>query len=86
MQFLQMIVKHMVLLNSKRRFDGFVKIEEKAFESMLESLPLHGGLLHNACYTKIVTVQLVTTIRDSVSMVTLCDLSLFYFSSHICAR
>jgi hypothetical protein len=48
---------------------------------MLESSPLHGGLPRNACYTKIVALQLVNTIRDFVSIVTLCDLFLikFYF-------
>ncbi len=41
-------------------FDGAVKIEDKAFESMLESLPLHGGLLRNACYARIVDLKFVT--------------------------
>ncbi len=33
-------------------FDGFVKIEDEAFESMFESSPLHGGILRNACDRK----------------------------------
>ncbi len=41
-------------------FDGAVKIEDKAFKSMLETLPLHGGLPHNACYTRIVDLKFVT--------------------------
>ncbi len=31
-------------------FNGAIKIEDKAFESMLESSPLYGGLPLNACY------------------------------------
>ncbi len=41
-------------------FNGAVKIEDKAFESMLESLPLHGGLPRNACYARIVDLKFVT--------------------------
>jgi hypothetical protein len=41
-------------------FNGAVKIEDKAFESMLESSPLHGGLPRNACYTRIVDLKFVT--------------------------
>jgi hypothetical protein len=41
-------------------FNGVIKIEDKAFESMLKSLPLHGGLLRNACYTRIVDLKFVT--------------------------
>jgi hypothetical protein len=41
-------------------FDGFIEIEYKTFESMLESLPLHGGLWRNACYAKNVALQLAT--------------------------
>ncbi len=51
----------MVSLKSKQRsFDGAVKIEDKAFESMLESSPLHGGLPRNACYARIVDLKFVT--------------------------
>jgi len=31
------------LLISTNDFDGSIKFEDKTFESMLESLPLHGG-------------------------------------------
>ena len=41
-------------------FNRVVKIEDKAFESMLESLPLHGGLPRNACYARIVDLKFVT--------------------------
>jgi hypothetical protein len=41
-------------------FDGAIKIEDKAIESMLESLPLHGGLPRNACYAKVVDLKFVT--------------------------
>jgi hypothetical protein len=41
-------------------FSTEVKIEDKAFESMLESSPLHGGLPHNACYARIVDLKLET--------------------------
>ncbi len=41
-------------------FNGVVEIEDKAFESMLESSPLHGGLPHNACYARIVDLKFVT--------------------------
>jgi hypothetical protein len=41
-------------------FNGFVKIESKTFESMLEFLPQHGGLWRNIWYTKIVALQLAT--------------------------
>ncbi len=51
----------MVSSKSKRRvFDGAVKIEDRAFKSMLESLPLRGGLLRNACYARIVDLKFVT--------------------------
>ncbi len=48
------------LVKVQANFDGFVKIEDKAFESMLESSPLHGGLPSNACYGKIVDLKFVT--------------------------
>jgi hypothetical protein len=41
-------------------FNGAIKIEDKAFESMLKSLPLHGGLPCNTCYTRIVDLKFVT--------------------------
>jgi hypothetical protein len=41
-------------------FDGANKIEDKAFKSMLESSPLHGGIPHNACYARIVDLKFVT--------------------------
>ncbi len=41
-------------------FDGIIKMENKAFESMLESLPLHGGFPRNACYAKIIDLKFVT--------------------------
>ena len=40
-------------------FDGFIKIEDKAFKSMLESSPLHGGLLRNSCYGRIFDLKFV---------------------------
>ncbi len=40
--------------------DIYHKIEDKAFESMLESLPLHGGLPHNTCYGRIVDLKFLT--------------------------
>jgi hypothetical protein len=61
MQFLWTNVEHMVSSKSKRRsFDEAVKIEDKAFKSMLKSLPLHGGLPRNACYARIVDLKFVT--------------------------
>jgi hypothetical protein len=57
----------MVSLKSKQRsFDGAIKIEDKAFKSMLESSPLHGGLPRNACYASIIDVKFVT-LRATVS-------------------
>jgi hypothetical protein len=41
-------------------FNKAVKIEDKAFKSMLESLPLHGGLLRNAYYARIIDLTFVT--------------------------
>jgi hypothetical protein len=41
-------------------FNGAIKIEDKAFKSMLESSPLHGGLPRNACYEKIIDLKFVT--------------------------
>ncbi len=41
-------------------FDGAIEIEDKAFKSMLESLPLHGGLPRNACYARIIDLKFVT--------------------------
>ncbi len=41
-------------------FDRAIKIEDNAFESMLKSLLLHGGLPRNACYTRIVDLKFVT--------------------------
>jgi hypothetical protein len=61
MQFLWTIVEHMVSLKSKQRsFDRAVKIEDKAFESMLESSPLHGGIPRNGFYARIVDLKFVT--------------------------
>ncbi len=61
---------HAILVDSRRAhglfevqakvFDGAVKIEDKAFKSMLESSPLHGGLPRNACYARIVDLKFVT--------------------------
>jgi hypothetical protein len=41
-------------------FDGFVKIEDKTIKSMIESLPLHGGFLCNACHGRIIDLKFVT--------------------------
>jgi hypothetical protein len=41
-------------------FNGAIKIEEKAFESKLESLLLHGGLPRNACYARIIDLKFVS--------------------------
>ena len=43
-----------VLMND---FNVFVEIEGKLFESLLESLPQHGGLWRITCYTKIFALQ-----------------------------
>ncbi len=47
-------------------FDGAIKIEDKAFESMLESLLLHDGLLRNPCYARIIDLKFVTFRRHGV--------------------
>jgi hypothetical protein len=48
------------LQSPSKGFDGAIKIEDKAFESMLKSSPLHGGLLRNTCYARIVDLKFVT--------------------------
>jgi hypothetical protein len=48
------------LWSPSKGFDGAIKIEDKALKSMLESLPLHGGLPRNPCYAKIIDLNFVT--------------------------
>jgi hypothetical protein len=64
-------------------FDRAINIEDKAFRSMLESLPLHGGLLCNACYARIVDLKFVTFRCHGVSEMVWLFSS---WSSHICVR
>ena len=41
------------LLISANNFDDSIEFEDKTFESMLQSLPLHGWTWRNVCYAKI---------------------------------
>ncbi len=51
---------HGLFESQAKGFDRALKIVDKAFESMLKSLPLHGGLPRNACYGRIVDLKFVT--------------------------
>jgi hypothetical protein len=51
---------HGLLEFQTKVFNGAVTIEDKAFESMLKFLPVHCGLLRNACYARIVDLKFVT--------------------------